>query len=393
VIDRHHPHRSTTVIDTTRTPTTALTLRHVGTLLLLLALTGCSFDRSVEPSTDPTMGSARPFEMRSLDKRVGNLNVGSLATASVVVLDSRGVGVPGIEVTFDVTSGGGSISVRTVVTGPDGIATVGSWTLGTTPGPNTLVASVPGLGTVTFERTTIVTPVSLCDVDSTYRLGTTTAAALDFTDCMGDGVYADEFRFTLAEPDAYLFTESSAAFPTNLALYAGGRLIAYSYDTSNATSSTAIKALLPAGRYQLFASSLTWSATGAYTLSSSRTSAEASGCEEVFVDFGLSTAQHIEPTDCPRAGGRRADRFTIYLAKGEYVSVAMTSQAVDPYVEIESFDPATSQHASMGSNDNAASGTTDARLVIAAPGDGYYIIYAGTAADGQVGAYGLEVVR
>lgn len=380
------------MIDTTRTPTTALTLRHCGALLLL-ALAGCSVDRSVEPSTDTATGSSLPFEMRALDKRVGNLNVGSLATASVVVLDRNGVGVRGVEVTFEVTSGGGSIAVRTVVTGPDGIATVGSWTLGTSPGANTLVASVPGLGSVVLERTTIVAWVSPCDIDSTYVLGTTTDAALDYTDCMSDGVYFDEFRFTLAEPDAYLFTESSAAFPTWLALYSAGRLIADSYDTSTATSSAPIKALLPAGRFSLFAASLSWDSTGAYTLSSSRTSSEVNGCEKVFVVFGLSTAQHVEPTDCPRAGGRRADRFTIYLAAGEFISVAMTSQAVDPYLEIESVDPVTQQHVPVGSNDNAASGTTDARFAFAAPRDAYYIIYAGTAADGQAGAYRLDVTR
>ena len=53
-------------------------------------------------------------------------------------LDSSGNPVSGLTVTFTVTSGGGSITGGTDVTGDDGIAEVGSWTLGSTPGANTL---------------------------------------------------------------------------------------------------------------------------------------------------------------------------------------------------------------------------------------------------------------
>jgi adhesin/invasin len=62
---------------------------------------------------------------------------------SVRVTDAEGLGVPGVSVAFSVSTGGGSIQTANAVTDLQGIATVGSWTLGL--GPNTLSASVPGL--------------------------------------------------------------------------------------------------------------------------------------------------------------------------------------------------------------------------------------------------------
>jgi hypothetical protein len=71
----------------------------------------------------------------------------------VVVRDASGRPVPGVVVTFQVTEGGGSVSSATVTTNSSGVASV-PWTLGTDPGVNTLVATVPALGPITFTVTT-----------------------------------------------------------------------------------------------------------------------------------------------------------------------------------------------------------------------------------------------
>jgi hypothetical protein len=68
----------------------------------------------------------------------------------VKVVDPRGDAVPGVAVTFAVTSGGGSVSPGPVVTDADGVAVAGDWTLGTTAGLNTLVATVQGHAPITF---------------------------------------------------------------------------------------------------------------------------------------------------------------------------------------------------------------------------------------------------
>jgi hypothetical protein len=76
---------------------------------------------------------------------------------SVVVRDGNGTPVPGVPVVFAVASGGGSVSGANATTGADGIATVGSWTLGGTAGTNTLTATVGAGGVsgnpVTFTAT------------------------------------------------------------------------------------------------------------------------------------------------------------------------------------------------------------------------------------------------
>jgi hypothetical protein len=61
--------------------------------------------------------------------------------APAVVTDTYGNLIPGVTMRFVVTSGGGKVTGAVQPTGIDGIATVGSWTVGDTPGPNTLSAS------------------------------------------------------------------------------------------------------------------------------------------------------------------------------------------------------------------------------------------------------------
>ncbi len=61
---------------------------------------------------------------------------------AIIVRDALNVPVPGLDVVFAVTGGGGSLTGAVAQTNSSGIATVGSWTLGTTPGANTLTATV-----------------------------------------------------------------------------------------------------------------------------------------------------------------------------------------------------------------------------------------------------------
>ncbi|MGE0158553.1 MAG: Ig-like domain-containing protein [Gemmatimonadales bacterium] len=75
---------------------------------------------------------------------------------SARVRDQFGNGVPGQGVVFTVTAGGGSVTGGTQTTGSDGVAAVTSWTLGPSPGPNSLravTAIIPD--TVLFSATGI----------------------------------------------------------------------------------------------------------------------------------------------------------------------------------------------------------------------------------------------
>lgn len=63
---------------------------------------------------------------------------------SVVVMDAFKNPLPGVAVTFAVTSGGGSCTAASTTTLTSGVATVGSWTLGPVAGLNTLSAAAVG---------------------------------------------------------------------------------------------------------------------------------------------------------------------------------------------------------------------------------------------------------
>jgi hypothetical protein len=68
---------------------------------------------------------------------------------AVRIVDEQDEPVSGVEVTFTVTGGGGSVDGGTAVSDDEGVARVGRWTLG--PGTNTLEASAAGVGgTVVF---------------------------------------------------------------------------------------------------------------------------------------------------------------------------------------------------------------------------------------------------
>lgn len=63
---------------------------------------------------------------------------------AVSFVDQHGRRVPGVVVTFTVTSGNGRVTEGTVMSGSDGVAAVGSWILGPVPAVNSLIASAAG---------------------------------------------------------------------------------------------------------------------------------------------------------------------------------------------------------------------------------------------------------
>src|SRR6185503_931842 len=66
------------------------------------------------------------------------------------VFDANGINVQGAQVTFTVSSGSCSVTGATVTTDASGVARVGSWTLGSATGQNTLVARIGNGESATF---------------------------------------------------------------------------------------------------------------------------------------------------------------------------------------------------------------------------------------------------
>jgi adhesin/invasin len=102
-----------------------------------------------------TAGAAAQMALHLGDGQSAPVGTAVAVPPSVLVTDAHGNPVAGVSVTFAVTGGGGSLTGETATTDASGIATVGSWTLGTTAGSNTLTATSGSLtgSPVTFTAT------------------------------------------------------------------------------------------------------------------------------------------------------------------------------------------------------------------------------------------------
>ncbi len=155
-----------------------------------------------------------PGEGETIAVHDGNNQSATVATAvavppSVLVTDQFGNPVGGVAVAFAVTTDGGGATDTETVTSGSGIAAVGSWTLGTVAGTNTLTATSAGLSgsPVTFTATgTAGAPDTLRAVSSTTPSGTVGEAVdpsptVIVVDQFGNPVAGETVTFT-PEPGA-----------------------------------------------------------------------------------------------------------------------------------------------------------------------------------------------
>lgn len=125
----------------------------LGTLILGVA---CSGDSKSPTEVNP--GPPPPPQPTAMVIVAGDGQSAVTSTAvaigpSVKVTDSKGNAISGVQVTFSVTQGGGSVTGATQTTGSNGTATVGSWTLGPQAGLQKLSATAASLTPVTFSAT------------------------------------------------------------------------------------------------------------------------------------------------------------------------------------------------------------------------------------------------
>jgi len=116
-------------------------------------------DATTTTRFDVSCQAVPPPGPASIEILSGNNQTAAVGTAlddplQVAVKDAAGDGVQGVEVTFTVTEGGGTILVQPELTSPAGI-TVAFYEVGPAPGTNTIVAAVasdPSIS-VTFTAT------------------------------------------------------------------------------------------------------------------------------------------------------------------------------------------------------------------------------------------------
>jgi hypothetical protein len=301
---------------------------------------------------------------------------------SVIVRDQNGATLAGVTVTFAVSTGGGSVTGGSAVSDASGVATVGSWTLGTAEGANTLTASSGNLH-VTFTAN----GADPCVVTATHTIGTPTNGQLTLSDCAyADGSFVDFIGTTVPSAGAYVFSQSAGQFDTFMLLYtADGSPVAVNDDFGTETNSR-IKAILPAGNYVIAANSFELHTIGSYTITSQFDGTSITNCEEVFALRGSTTTQTLETTDCPRTGGFYGDEYFILIPAGQSITVSMTSTAVDSYLLI--YDLSGNQ---LAANDDKDGTTKDAQLVFTSPVSAFYRVFPSSANAGATGAYTIAI--
>jgi hypothetical protein len=99
-----------------------------------------------------TAGAASGVTIVSGDGQTGPVSTELPNDLEVQVRDAGGNAVPGVAVAWVVGTGGGSVTPTTSVTDANGRASA-AWTLGSSPGANTVSAVVSGIGVVGFSAT------------------------------------------------------------------------------------------------------------------------------------------------------------------------------------------------------------------------------------------------
>jgi hypothetical protein len=165
------------------------THRYLAATLVTLTLAACT------DSTEPGLGPPAKLLIQAGDAPQTAVFGQAVPTApTILVTDASNHPVPGVAVTFAITSGGGSVSSTTQTTNSSGIVSV-VWTLGNTFGTNTLTAGVTGLAPVTFNATAILSDAVVLafnlvdpagDTLNTFAETTPTPGAIDLLSLRGE---------------------------------------------------------------------------------------------------------------------------------------------------------------------------------------------------------------
>lgn len=207
----------------------------------------------------------------SADGQVAKFGTAVAINPAVKLLDVLGNGVAGATVDWSVLTGGGSLTGAASVTNSNGVATVGSWTLGAALGANSIQASFTGLAPISFSATAIQDPCTPGGAQP-LTLGVTKVSTISAADCQLPSPALQNFelyRLDLASSTSMIMEMSSVDFDTWLSVYdfATQTLIVENDDIqSGVITNSRIAITLPAGSYLLRARTFDPGQAGNYTL-------------------------------------------------------------------------------------------------------------------------------
>jgi hypothetical protein len=294
------------------------------------------------------------------------------------VTDAGGNPKPGVVVTFAVTAGGGSLSTTTGTTNANGLATSGTWTLGTGQCGQTVRATAGSL-VVDFSASS----------RGTISIGGSASGTLGTGDCVFDGRFADEYGLTTAG-DAITVTMTGTANPLAQVVTADGSALV--------ASAPSFRLITASGSKAVRATTANAGETGAYTISVASASSAVTDCSATYLEIGASTTQTLSSGDCTADVDVAGDPYLVYVPAGITVRVSQTAVPLD--AELFVFRPDGSLLADRDNGGVGASGTEVVTFTASVSGfykivpSSYCLVFDDVyRANCDYGAYTLSVVK
>src|SRR5207253_2710277 len=225
----------------------------------LTATSGSLSGSPVTFTATGTAGTAATIAANSPTSQSAAAGTAVSTPPSVIVKDANGNPVAQVAVTFAVAPGNGTITGASQTTNARGVATVGSWTLSATAGPNTLTATSTGLSgsPVTFSATgtagTAATIAANSPTSQTATVGTAvnTPPSVIVKDANGNPVAQVAVTFAVAPGNGSITGASQTTNASGVATVGSWTL-----------SATAGSNTLTASSGSLSGSPVTFTATG-----------------------------------------------------------------------------------------------------------------------------------
>lgn len=269
--------------------------------VLSLTILGACEDDTVSP-----LQATANFTATTATTISGTVAQNTAVIPAVRATDASGNPVSGLDVSFAVT-GGGTIGRTSATTDANGTASVGSWTLGTVAGTQTVVATA-GTKTVTFTANaaagvaTTITQIAGMTNEAVAGAAVPTRPSVQLKDEYGNPVAGATVTFTVATGGGTV-TGGSVTTDANGVATVGGWTLG---QTSGAQTLRAVSGSL----------STTFTAT-------------AGGCSVSQYTIGATATGTWSNTDCANAtafapAGARYDQYEINLATQQNVRFELT---------------------------------------------------------------------
>jgi hypothetical protein len=349
--------------------------------------------------SDATGPESRARRMTALtgDAQTGPTGATLPIPLAVLVLDIGDLPVVGATVGWKVVSGTAALSATSSKTDSTGTAST-TVTLGSTIGAVAVRSTVGSVAPVTFN----LSALDPCTFRAPYTIGSTITASLSTADCLqtigNNQFYYDYYDFTTTTQLGLTAQMTSTSFDTWLDFWGGPDTsaldyVAFNNDIAGGNTNSFIQAIVAPGAYEIGANSNVPRATGPYSLITNIRPQTISGCQLIWVTRGISVDDSVTSADCKadfENNSTYGDAVAILLRGGTVVQIAEHSAALNAQLKLYRGD-SLGLLPPVATNDDSATGTTNAYINYAVPTSNAFVIFIGSAVPLQTGSYNFTI--